>query len=154
MSNLFDTDNFLGSSAGGVLSTERTLIPIGTYPDCTVSDLKLNHGTYENGEKAGDKWARLNIIYEIHDDAVRNELDRAKVLVSGGIFLDITPEGALDNGRGKNVRLGKLKAALGLNGANDTWQDFLGKRVVLTIGHGVNKKDGSATEEVLGVAGQ
>lgn len=151
--SLFDTDNFLSSSAGGTLSTKRELIPIGTYSDCSIKDLKMGHGTIGQGERAGDPWARLSVVWEIHDTELKDKMDRSVVTIIQGIMLDVTPDGELDVSKGKNIRLGRLKHALKLNDGESSWQDFLGKRGVLQVGHGVNSKDGSATEEVLAVAG-
>ena len=151
--SIFDTDNFLGSSAGGTMSTERELIPANTYSDCSIADLKMSHGTIGKGERAGDPWAMLTIIWEIHDQEVKDKLDRSTVKVSQRVMLDLTADGELDTGRGKNFRLGKLKHTLGLNSGETKWIDFIGKRAVISVTHGVNEKDGTPTEEVSGVAG-
>lgn len=151
--SLFDTDNFLGESAGAELSTERVLIPIGTYSDASIKDLKLRTGVVAEGERAGNKWAMLSVQWEINDQALRDTLDRAVVTINQMIMLDITEDGNLDTGKGKNVRLGKLKKSLGLNSEEVSWGAFLGRRAVIQVGHGVNKKDNSPTEEVLATAG-
>ena len=152
--SLFDTDNFLGSSAGGAMSTERELIPADTYTDASIADMKLLHGEVKQGENAGNKWARINFIWEIHNEELKTKLDRSVIKVTQGIMLDLTPSGDLDTSKGKNVRLGKLKHALRMNDRETQWQDFIGKRAIITVTHGVNSKDNSPTEEVSNVAGQ
>lgn len=152
--SLFDSDNFLGSSAGGTLSTERTLIPANTYSNASIKDLNVKHGTIASGDKAGEAWVRLNVVWSIDDEALRTQLDRANVVITQGFMLDVTPAGELDTGKGKNVRLGKLKKALGLNDGETKWMDFIGKFATIQVSHGVNSKDGTATEEVSAVAGR
>jgi hypothetical protein len=151
--SVFDTENFLSSSAGGTLSTERTLIPADTYANANIKDLKINHGIIGSGDNAGKPWVRLNVIWQIDSQELRDLLDRAFVTVTQGFMLDVTEDGELDTGKGKNVRLGKLKKALGLNEKEAQWAEFIGKYATIQVAHGVNGKDGSATEEVVAVAG-
>lgn len=151
--SLFNPEDFLTSSAGGTLSTERTLIPANTYPSASIKDLNIKSGDIQNGDRAGEKWVRLNVVWQIDDQALRDELDRANVVITQGFMLDVTADGELDTGKGKNVRLGKLKKALGMNDGPTVWGDFIGKYATIQVGHGVNSKDGSATEEVVAVAG-
>lgn len=153
MSSLFDTDNFLSGSAGGTLSTERTLIPANTYPNASIKDLTVKTGTIANGERAGEAWVRLNVVWQIDSQELRDSLSRANVLITQGFMLDVTESGELDTGKGKNIRLGKLKKALGMNDGETKWMDFIGKYATIQVGHGVNSKDGTATEEVTAVAG-
>ena len=42
-------------------------------------------------------------------------MGRDKVVVSKQIILDVTPNGAIDTGKNKNIELGRLRAAAGQN---------------------------------------
>ncbi len=56
-------------------------------------------------------------IYWIIDDAdLRKKLDRDVITVKQGMLLEINEDGSLSVGPGQNVGLGRLRAALNLNG--------------------------------------
>jgi len=150
---LFDPSSFLDSEAGGPLSTERVLVPIGTYPNCYIENVKPQEGIIKEGDRAGQPWVRVNFTWVIDDQEVRDQLDRAEIKLVQGVMLDLTEDGRLDEGKGKNYRLGKLRQALGINDGPVQWRSFIGIPATLQVGHGVNGKDGSPTEEILAVAG-
>lgn len=57
----------------------------------------------------------LDLVWEIQDEEVKKAVSRDKVTVKQGIMLDITETGQIDMAKGKNVNLGRLREALGLN---------------------------------------
>jgi hypothetical protein len=57
----------------------------------------------------------LEVLWSIDDAEVKALLGRDKVTCKQGVMLDITEAGGLDMGKGRNVGLGKLRQALGLN---------------------------------------
>lgn len=151
--SLFDPQTFLDSSAGDALSTERLLIPIGTYANCYITDVVPKEGTIRNGDRTGEPWARIDFTWTIDDLELRNQMDKAEVKVRHGVMLDLDSDGNLATGPGKNIRLGKLRKALGINDGPVLWRAFLGVPATIQIGHGT-LPDGTPTEEVLAVAGR
>lgn len=57
----------------------------------------------------------LDITWLVDDAGVRETTGMKDPIVRQSIFLDTTAQGGLDFGRGKNVKLGRLREALGLN---------------------------------------
>lgn len=151
--SLFDPSTFLDSSAGGPLSTERLLVPAGVYSNAYISDVTPKEGTIGEGDRAGQPWVSINFIWVIDDNELRQKMDRAEVKVTQSVMLDLTEDGQLDTGKGKNVRLGKLRKALGINDGDVQWRKFIGIPATIQIAHGVNRKTQTPLEEVAAVAG-
>lgn len=69
----------------------------------------------------------LDIYFEIHDEAVRQRLNRNKVKVrSKGIFLELDSNGKLLTGVNRNVFLGKIREAVGQNVPGKKIRDLKG----------------------------
>lgn len=111
----FDPEAFLSSATvDGELSTEVTVCPEGTYRGQIGDRIDARQFT---SEKSGTPrtFTVISINWEVLDDAVRAELDREHVYVRQDFFLDLDENGALDTSKGKNVDLGRLRAAVGQN---------------------------------------
>lgn len=111
----FNADSFLNQTVEGPLSTSVTPCPEGEYKamiDDSDKWLAFSNGT---SSKSGDEWNKANILFNILDDGVRTLLKKEKVLVPMQCFLDVTPLGTMDTGEGKNVSIGRLRAAAGQN---------------------------------------
>lgn len=107
----FDANSFLDSQISGANSTERILVEPGVY-SAFVADLKSATGF---SEKNNQQWARMDVVFEIQDEHQQERTGRARILITYGIMLDLDANGDLDMGRGRNVRLGKFRKALGKN---------------------------------------
>src|ERR1700739_4137219 len=107
----FDANTFLDSEISGATSTERILVEPGEYT-AFVTDLKAASGI---SEKSGEPWARLDVVFEIEDEHQRERTGRARILMTYGVMLELDEQGEVAKGRGKNVKLGKLREALGKN---------------------------------------
>lgn len=96
------------------IATEFVPIPEGDWP------VRLGAPKVASGEKDGKVWARLEVPLTITDPAVAQDMgleDGKEVKSMYTIFLDINQETQmLDFGVNKNVRLGQLFAAVGLEG--------------------------------------
>lgn len=108
---MFDPNSFLDSEIKDANSTTTVPVPMGEY-QAVVKDVSIASGTSKD---TGNPWARLNVTWSIEDEAVKKLLDRKEVTSRQAFLLDISESGALDMGVGKNVRLGRLREALGLN---------------------------------------
>lgn len=107
----FDPDVFLNQQFEDANDTRIIPCPVGEYP-AIVDKVDAIAWASRDGSKSGVK-ARL--LWDIQDENVRQLVGRDKVLVPQDIMFDLTEEGALDMGTGKNVRLGRLREATGLN---------------------------------------
>ncbi len=86
----------------------------------------------------------LDVIYQPDDEEQRQKLGVEKLpTVRQSIFLDLTPNGALDMSEYKNGDLNRLREAVGLNkdGVNWKFTDFIGKPAKIKVVHKNNPDD-------------
>lgn len=116
--DLFNTDDFMNSSVEGVGSTTVTPIPAGTYMALIGnSDNAITLNAYDRKDGQPGKVRQLSVTFELLDEAgtIKAQIDGREPKHTQGYFLDITPDGKFDNGKGKNVGINKLRDALGQN---------------------------------------
>ena len=112
----FDPNNFLNDQVEGAMSTSQAPIPEGEYLAVIDSGDK---GVAVRQTAKGQ--TILDILWEIQDGNLAEALGRQTVTVRQSIFLDVTPSGTLDRSKGRNVALGKLRAALNQNDPTRPW---------------------------------
>lgn len=110
----FDTDTFLNATYEAANSTRLPLVPAGEFP-AEVDRISVTSGVIKEGERAGESWHMLNLMWSIQDDKLKEKLKMDKVSVKQSFFLDVTEGGTLDMGEGKNVQLGRVREAVGMN---------------------------------------
>lgn len=101
----FDPNLFTQTTNEGELSTDYLTVQESEYP-AVVKNVAAR--------QAKDSII-LDVNWSIDDDAVREFMGRDEVLVRQSVFLEMTDNGTLDMGKGKNVQLGRLRQALGQN---------------------------------------
>lgn len=107
----FDPQTFLNATYEEALDTKVVPCPVGEY--LAIADkVDVRSWSAKDGSSSGVK---LVILWDIQDDNVKQLLGRDKVIVPQEQMLDLTDTGALDFGKGKNVGLGRIREALGLN---------------------------------------
>jgi len=106
---VFDEDAFMSSTSEGEMSTEFTPVPVGEY-SAVVKKVGTRSGSSEKGD-----WAVLDVTWAIDDATVSEVTGMDSPSVRQSIFLDITDNGGLDLGKGKNINLGRLREALSQN---------------------------------------
>lgn len=109
----FNHESFLNTETTDSNDTQYTPVPEGEFPAC-VKDIKAR--TTSSGK------AVLDVNWKIDDAGVEAATGMKENTVRQSIFLDITENGGLDNGKGKNVQLGKLRDALGQNASGKAWR--------------------------------
>lgn len=111
MTNTFDPNTFLNSTIEEANDTKTIPCPAGEY--LAVADkVEIKTWAARDGSSSGLK---LEILWDIADENVKALLDRDSVKVPQQQMLDLTDTGMLDTGKGKNVGLGRIREALGLN---------------------------------------
>lgn len=106
----FDPETFMRSAqVDGELSTQTTPIPEGTYRG-QIESVKP-----EVIETKAGKRVILRVNWELLDDSLKSMLERERVFIRQDIWLDLDSNGKIDQGKGKNVDLGRLRDALGRN---------------------------------------
>lgn len=108
---MFDPTTFLNQTFDESNSTQSVPVPAGEY--LAIAD-KVDLKTWQSrdGSSSGLK---LEIVWDIQDDNVKALVGRDKVTSRQQQMLDLTEAGEMDFGKGKNVGLGRIREALGMN---------------------------------------
>lgn len=143
----FDPEAFKHVTIEESLDTEIVPPDEGVY-GASVRDWNLNGGTSEKG----NDWARLDVIWELEDPdgSQKQKTGRDTVTARQGIFLDLTDDGQLDTAKGRNVNLGRLREALGLNDRAFSFDMLDGQKAKVQVRH--RTTDNGTFAEVRNVA--
>ena len=109
---MFDANSFLETSVDQSNDTVSIPVPVGEY--LAIAE-KIEARPWQSKSDPSKAGMALDILWNIDDANVKALLGRDKVTVKQGIMLDVTPEGGLDMGKGKNINLGRLREACNLN---------------------------------------
>ena len=135
----FNLDQFSQGTFEGKGDTRRVRIEPKEYPAQIVGPW---------GEKTKLRTEQgyliLDVVWQPDDEEQRQKLGLDKMpTVRQSLFLDLTPNGALDMGQLKNGDLNRLREAIGLNQEGVQWkfQDFIGRPARIKVVHKPNKDD-------------
>lgn len=150
MASAFNAEQFLQTQTKAANDTKLIPVPEGDHA-AQISKIGIRSGV-----KDGVAWHSLDVIWEVLTDEAKKVTGMDKPQVKQGLFLDITPEGALDMGKGKNVQLGKLRAALGQNKEGRAWAPNMltGNVATILVKHRPDEKSGETYADVKAVAPQ
>lgn len=142
----FDPSNLLniGLSTADIPS-ERTLIPEGEHR-FIVGKPKM-----DNGEKDGKPWFKLNFPMSLDEPSVLQDLNVAELKTTYSFFLDVTEDGMIATGPNKNIRLGQLFAACGLDGDDVSISQVEGRQVIGSVKQRMSDR-GNQYDEIAGLA--
>lgn len=112
--SVFDKDTFLSQQVSGGMSTEFPVISEHDA-DAYVKEVGFNSGTISKGDRAGEPWAMLVLHWVVESEQAKADTNRDEPIVRQSVFLDLH-EGMIDNREGKNIQLGRIRAAMGQNG--------------------------------------
>jgi len=107
----FDAQSFLDSSVSGSNDTVVIPVPVGEYMGI-IEKVLPRQWQSKDGTTSG---VALDLFWLVEDDNVKQYLGRDTVSCKQGIMLDLTPAGAVDMAKGKNIGLGRLREAVGKN---------------------------------------
>lgn len=138
----FDPDAFLNTEYQEAAATKLEPVPEGEY-QAQIDNVTAKQIT----TKEGDERIVMEIIWNILDDDVKAQLGMDKVTVKQGLFLDLSEEGSIDMSKGKNVRLGRLREALGQNKDGKPWSP--GKMIGESAFVQVTQRPDKADPEVI-----
>jgi hypothetical protein len=133
----FDAKAFAASTTKSPLSTQIVPCPEGAFTafvDDAASDVtEWFREVNWNDKKTGQPRTAisLRIPFSVKDDGVRQRVGRENVIVNYDIFLDLTSDGKIDESDGRNVKLGQLYEALGMNGPGASIEKLRGKGPVM-----------------------
>lgn len=129
---VFDPQSLLDQTVEGELSTRTDPLP----PDDYIARVdKLEIRKLEGKDGKEDRMI-LTVFWAITETDKLMALDppRENFTCRQDVWLDVTPAGTIDTGRGKNVSLGRLYEALGLNEGNRTLRAIQGNVAVIRTG--------------------
>ena len=116
----FNAEQFMNTTYKEALDTKLDPIPDsedGSGWEAQITDLKAR--TFK-GKDGSDLYV-MDVTWLVLAEAVKKSLGIEKPMVRQSVWLEFTKEGNLDFGKGKNLKLGKLKEALGQNKAGKNW---------------------------------
>lgn len=139
---MFDANAFLNQEITGALDTKYIPIPQGDYPAIIT---KLEGREQDNKNDPSKPWTVLDVTYQIEDAKVREITGLPAPTVRQSIFLEMGPDGRLDTSKGKNIPLGRLREAVGLNDPDKpfSFQQLMGQACVVSVTHTPKKDDPS-----------
>lgn len=114
---MFDVDSFMNQTIDGANDTKMVVVPTS----CNGKDIflmvadKVELRPWQGKADPSKSGLALDIQWVIEDEDVKAHCGREKVTVKQGIMLDMADSGGLDMSKGKNIGLGKLREALGMN---------------------------------------
>lgn len=123
-------------------STVSIPVPVGEYT-AVISGVKARPWQSRDGTKSG---LALDVTYDIDSPEVKQLLGRPKVTITQGIMLDMTEQGGLDFGKGRNITLNRLRDAVGLNQAGQpfSFRMLEGKVAKIAVSHTPNEQQPGA----------
>lgn len=111
----FDPSTFLNTTFDEALDTKVVPVPVGEYI-ALAEKVDVKEWSKADGSSSGLK---LEILWDVQDESVKELLGRDTIRVVQQQMLDLTDTGQLDFSKGKNVGLGRIREALGLNTAGE-----------------------------------
>ena len=146
---MFSPDQFLDMQVTEANDTKIVPVPVGEY-NAIVGEVKVVQ--WQKKDDPSVAGLKLQITWELDSPEVKALLQRETVTVRQDQMLDLAESGGLDMGKGRNVGLGRLREATGLNtpGQPFSFTMLTGRMAKVSIKHRV---DGDTIySEVKGVA--
>jgi hypothetical protein len=143
MSSAFDPSVFLDAQVNEV-NEKRPPLPVDNPDDenglymAVIGEIKADSGIVGKGDNAGKPWVSMIIPLRVQVPAVIQALGiPAELTLTDRAFLDLTPQGGLDNSKGKNRRQKDYRDATGTNvaGVPFAWRQLQGKVIKVKINH-------------------
>lgn len=145
----FDPKTFAQMTFKEANSTKIIPVPAGDHAATITKYEILAWAAKDDASKNGLK---MNIFFNCDDPAVAAQTMRDQNVVRHEFFLDLNEVG-LDMGEGKNIKLGRLREAVGLNrpGEPFSFDMLVGQRAMVAVTHRLTA-DGDPVAEAKSVA--
>ena len=134
MTSVFDPNTFGAMTFEGEMSTEAVPVPVG---DWTFIIKKHKITAWQSKDDPNNKGLKVSFTCSTSDSDVVQKTEREENILTYEVMLDLKEDGGLDFGKGKNVRLGRLREATGLNEPGMRWSfdSFDGRTFLGKVGH-------------------
>ena len=132
----FDPDLFLGGETEGGFETSYAKVMPGEY-SAMYDSAKVRKVNTNDGELAV-----MDVTWLILDEDVKKETELERPTCRQSFWLDVNDKGGLERGKNKNVGLGRMLEALGIN-KGDKWspEGLKGSLATVRVEHKPNKDD-------------
>lgn len=136
---MFDPTTFLNDTVTGANDTKYIPVPQGEYP-AVIKTVAARQFPSKNDPET--VYTAVDVTYEIDDEGVKTATGLDAPTVRQSVFIDLTPNGKIDQSKGKNIALGKLREALGVNDPNKpfSFSDLVGRAAIVSVEHTPNDK--------------
>lgn len=112
----FDVDSFISQEIEGAMSTKYVPVPENDYTGILDDDFSIREVQANSGPTPV-----LDLTWIILDDELQEVMGMDRVTVRQSIFIDVEPNGAMASGPNKNIKLARLREALGQNDPKKSW---------------------------------
>jgi hypothetical protein len=147
MTSIFDPQQVLDAAITDTLKRRPPVTP--SVYSAVIGEPKIR--TWQGKADPSKSGLAIDIPLELQlTDSEAARIGQAKVVITGGGFLDTTDAGGLDMAPGRNRVLRTYYDATGLNKPGTTPRQLQGRMVKVQIGHRLY--EGEPVEEVVGIA--
>lgn len=119
------------------IPTENPDDPNGLYT-AVIGEIKTNAGIISKGDRIGQPWISMVVPLRLQIPANLQALGLPpEMTVTDRAFLDLTPSGGIDNGKGKNRQQRAYREACDMNKSGEpfAWRMLQGCVVKIKIAH-------------------
>lgn len=160
MSSVFDPAAFLSATTTEVnerrpnIPADNPESPDGCY-SAMIGEIKpenLKSGTIGKGDKTGQPWLQIPVPLKLQlPPAVQALGLPGEFQLTDGVFVDLTPQGGMDNAKGKNRQQKAYRDATGTNNPGEpfSWMMLTGKWVKVKLAHEIY--NGNIVEKVAAI---
>lgn len=143
MTSAFDPSVFLDAQQTEVnekrdpIPTENPDASDGCYM-AVIGEVTTASGTIGKGDRTGQPWASIVVPLKLQLGPQVQALGLPpEFQLTDRVFLDLTPQGSVDNSKGKNRGQKAYRDALGLNtpGVPFAWRQIQGRTVKVKVAH-------------------
>lgn len=148
--SVFNPEQFLGTTTDETGETTFTPVPVGEWTG-QIKKVEARSGT---AQSTGRPWYSLDVIWSVLDDEVKTRTRMEEPTVRQSLFLDVNEGGQLAWGTNKNVRLARLRAAVGQNRSGKPWapSHLEGQMAKIRVTHRPHQETGDPMAEVSAVS--
>ena len=143
----FDPEAFLASTeVTGAMETKFQRVPPAEYL-AVIEKVEGREAKFvpKKGPRMGQQVSQpcVDVTYLIDDAKLRETLGMSTPRITQGLFLDVNEAGQLEMGPGKNINLGRLRAACKQNDPSVSWKfgNLVGQLVKIKVEQSPNPND-------------
>lgn len=148
---MFNPEQFMTTNYSEANSTKIIPVPEGEYP------AQVKSVGFRQFDRDDDSSSTVcEVVWEPQDldGSIKASTGREGATVRQSVWLDLSPQGNLDFGDGKNIGLGRLREAIGQNRPGQPWNFsmLVGGSGRVLVHHRTDSKTGDVYAEVKKVA--